>query len=176
MGLDTLFLIKTRDREFRMGGKYMAYDCFYAPAAIDLFNLLDAGVLNPAELEQKNQFGLVACSWESDDWKPDVVIDCIERKIKLPMINLQHAEDFEAFWGAKIISNKIGTFVDWGNGDVEPLIKATDQIDKIYQFTKKEFLTIDELKEYNSFIEWCGEQESTTFEYRDSLVYHYQPA
>ena len=29
MGLDTLFLIKTRDREFRMGGKYMAYDCFY---------------------------------------------------------------------------------------------------------------------------------------------------
>ena len=92
------------------------------------------------------------------------------------MINLQHVEDFEAFWGAKIISNKIGTFVAWGNGDLEPLIKATDQIDKIYQFTKKEFLTIDELKEYNSFIEWCGEQESTTFEYRDSLVYHYEPA
>ena len=96
MGLDTLFLIKVKDNEFKMGGKNIAYDCFYASSAIDLFELLDQGFVNPAELELKNHFNLVACPSEFDDLEPDIVIDLVQRKIKLPMINLQHAKDFES--------------------------------------------------------------------------------
>ena len=175
MGIDTLFYVKTNEASFALGGKNIAYDQFIFPLALEIIKLLKKGCTDPDKIAKELDDFLIVCD---KDWTEDeatVVIDMVNEKVDAPRIILERAEDFENEWGS-IVKNEDGVFVDWGDNELEPVINAKEEIDRVYPLLDKNVRTFDELEKIVEFIKWCKEQDSTVFEYCDSLMYHFGQA
>lgn len=176
-GIDTLFYVKTKEGSFALGSRNIGFDCYYFPLALEIIKLLKKGCTDPDKIvKELNDFlGVCDKDWTEDD--ANVVIDMVSETVLAPDIILMNADELKETWGMTIVKNKDGMFAKWeGDDELEPVINADEQIDKIYPFSSKETRTFDELEMIVEFIEWCEKQSSTEFEYHGSLFYHFEQA
>ena len=53
-----------------------------------------------------------------------------------------------------IVKNEDGVFVNWGDNELEPVINAKEEIDRVYPLFDKNVRTFDELEKIVEFIKW----------------------
>lgn len=172
MGIDVIAKLKLDGKELLLGYSNARYDQFYACYTLSVIEAIQNGAKTFDEIQ--NASSAIALD---DEWKEcdvDIEIDYDEGKVKIPMLSLEHAEDFESTWGVKFIYEGDRVLIDWGEGEVDELLDGKEEIDKIYPLLKKEWLSFEELATYCAFFSWCEEQPYSTFEYCDMLVYHYE--